>query len=98
MEEKTTIDRDLTAMGYRKMKSNLYAKPVACNLFTFDVDTYQWKNLFKGVDGEIHIWDSTKFGSSDDLLSCLKFTEAYTKLFSLPSEFHFYNIEDLFEL
>jgi len=102
------IEEALIKMGYRKLKSNIWAKPVAFHLFFFETDKMLWSNFFKGKDeGSICIWNTEIYKEKDweingksPFLLFLKYTEQCTKIDvrSVDSEFKFLTEEEMYKL
>lgn len=86
------ITDSLIRMGYRELYKGKYAKPVACNLFTFEIDKMLWTNWFKRTKekDQLLIWNSEEFTEKDKewkdhtleeaFLAWLKMTEGLTRL------------------
>jgi len=102
------IETDLIKMGYRQLRKDVWAKPVAFHLFLFEMDKMLWTNFFKGPkDGDFNIWNSEKYKEKDwevdgksSFLLFLKYTEQYTKIDvrNVDSEFEFMTDEKLYKL
>ncbi len=97
----------LIKMGYRALKSGVWAKPVAFQLFLFEMDKMLWTNFFKGNDGVLCIWNSEFYKEKDwesdekpSFLLFLKYTEQYTRIDirNTDSEFEFLSIAELISL
>jgi hypothetical protein len=88
----------LTSMGYRKLNKNKYIKPVGYNVFTFNLDTSEFLNIFKGANSKIHIYNGEKYeetaGVEDDFLQFIKQNETYSKLVHTNSNFEFLTREE----
>jgi len=102
------LERELIKMGYRQLRKDVWAKPVAFHLFLFEMDKMLWTNFFKGAkDGSFNIWNSEKYKEKDwevdgksSFLLFLKYTEQYTKIDvrNVDSEFEFMTEEELYKL
>jgi hypothetical protein len=99
MSEKELI---LTSMGYRKMKDEIWAKPVGMHLFMYELETDTFTNWFKSSD-IIQIWNSEIYEKDEsvekDFLQFIKYAETYTKTdYPGYSEFEFLTLTQQFEL
>jgi len=101
------FERDLVKMGYRSLKPKIWAKPVAFHLFLFEEEKLLWTNFFKGVDGQMLIWNTETYKEKDwevdgkeEFLLFLKYTEQYTRIDTrnVDSEFEFLSIIELCSL
>jgi hypothetical protein len=48
------IEEALTKMEYRKLKNNVWAKPVTFHLFLFEMDKKLWTNFFQRAAKKYH--------------------------------------------
>ena len=73
----------LKSLGYRLM-GVLWAKPVGTHIFTYNVDTKEWRNNFTGVNGELCIWYNHVFTKEylDEFIPAICALEAYTNISS----------------
>lgn len=103
------IEKCLIQMGYRKLKHDVWAKPVAFHLFFFEMDKMLWTNFFKGKDNAMCIWNSETYKEDDwkindndppNFLSFLKYTEQYTRIDvrGEDSQFEFLTDEEMYKL
>lgn len=99
--KKKQIEIALNKMGYRHMDKDVWGKPIGNHIFTVNVKTGEWLNLFKALTDETHIWESKLITVPDnekDFLSTLKMYEQYTNISSGSNEtnFEFLTIEEQF--
>lgn len=102
------FERELIKMGYRQLRKDVWAKPVAFHLFMFETDKMLWTNFFKGAnDGALCIWNSETYKEKDwevdgksSFLLFLKYSEQYTKIDirNVDSEFEFITNEETYNL
>lgn len=93
------IHKVLISMGYRKLNKSKYIKPIGYNVFTFNLDTLEFLNMFKSADDKIHVYNSEKYEKDedvkDDFLQFIKHVENYSNLVdSNYSNFEFLTLED----
>jgi hypothetical protein len=98
----------LTKMGYRQLREDVWAKPVAFHLFLFEMDKMLWTNFFKGAkDGSICVWNTETYKEKDwevdgksPFLLFLKYTEQCTKIDvrNVDSEFEFLTVGEFANL
>lgn len=85
--------KELNSLGYREMTKGVYGKPVAMNLFTFEIKNLTWTNWFKGGnDGvESFVWHHAVYDKTKDenFLIFIKDSEAATRLSRTFSEYEF---------
>jgi hypothetical protein len=96
--KKKDIKLALTKMGYRELEKNVWAKPIANHLFTYDLEKSEWLNIFKGLTDKILVWNSHNFGvleNEADFLRKLKMCES-TNISSGNEEtnFEFLTVDD----
>ena len=98
---KTKSDKEiLISMGYRQMGKNIYGKPIAHHMFIYDYPNSTLKNIFKGRDNNLHIWDSQGYELTpdveDDFLKFIKYCEQFTRISTdCASNFEFINNDDI---
>lgn len=91
------VKNALVSMGYRPMDAtrNVWGKPVAISLFTYEHDRLEITQWFKGVDGTLGRWDSWQLDLCKDYLGQIKYAERCGSYFSGGhSEFEFLSKED----
>lgn len=83
-------------MGYRKMKGDIWGKPIGYCLLIARVDNGVWvlRGFFRGGDEKIYVWASRNFDCLDTLKSAEQecFHISYTS-----SSFEFMSNEEYFE-
>jgi len=101
------FERELIKMGYRQLRKDVWAKPVAFHLFLFEMDKMLWTNFFKGANDSMQIWNTETYIEKDwevdgksSFLLFLKYTEQYTRsdTRNVDSEFEFMTEEELYKL
>lgn len=92
----------LLSMGYRQIKKDVYGKPVAMNLFMFEINTLIWTNWFVGRNKQQLIWESNLYEPDEtvenDFIKFLKHTEAYTRISDKESQYEFLSLTEMIDL
>ena len=89
----------LISMGYRELKSGIWGKPVGFNMFSFNINTKEWINHFKGLNNTNQIYNTCFINDENDFLGELKASEFNnTKLFMNNSNYEFIRYQDIMEL
>jgi hypothetical protein len=77
-----TREQVLTSMGYRPMSSIIWGKPIGYHLLTYELNTNEFTNWFKGYDDTLLRWNSEIYEKDEtvkeDFLNFLKYVEACT--------------------
>lgn len=76
---KATISAALSSMCYREVRPRVWAKPVGCHLFVFDL-ALVWTNWFRAKDGSLDIWERETLPPDREPLSWIKEKEAFTRI------------------
>lgn len=97
------VRKALISMGYRKMKPDVYGKPVATSLYLVRLNGEQveWENRFRNMKGEIAVWDREEMPAQDKFsfetaLVWLKYQECWKGDLrpNLPSNFEFASLAE----
>lgn len=89
---------DLLSMGYRKMREEIYGKPMGYGLLLVDLAKMSVRFVFKDKKDKLSTWDSADL-SDDSFLQDLKSgeTKCYRVLWECnKGDFGFVNTEEVF--
>lgn len=93
--KKTDKIEILASLGYRLIGKDVYAKPFAFNLLTYNLETDCIENLAKALGGQLLLFESEKFtAESDDFTRFIKHFEKHAHMIDNQSNFGFMTMEE----
>lgn len=93
----------LLSMGYRRVKTDIYAKPIGFQFITVELKPVPLiSNWFKGADGvDTMLWNTDTYTEEDIFIDWIKAYESTTRLdvhSCVNTKFHFLTLEQKLEL
>jgi hypothetical protein len=91
---RATLEVALMAMGYRKGHAGFWLKPVGYVGFAVNIETREWKNVFRDQKGKLNVYDSHPIRATtrEDCVREIKDHECCTRVDLCPdtgSKFEF---------